>query len=279
MNKIILHIGLHKTGTTFLQNHIFPRLKNTNYFRGWHGLRNITNKNHKNILISDEKFSGDPFNLNYIESFKNNIDNLHMLCPKATVLISVRHPKEWILSLYKQYIHQGGINYPDQFFDLENGHFKIEELSLKTKVKFLEEKFKKVVLIRSDSIKQNHELTKIFNSLELKFDINNNEIITSSKKSNVGIKYQSQLRFLIYFNRFDKKLTKFLNIPSLYANTRFCNLFRKYFPLTPRKIAQNYSNLFSKKKRINIPEFFFQKYSEVIEEDWKWILTKCKYYD
>lgn len=89
MKKVYIHIGLHKTGSTFLQNKVFPRLKETTYIGRPYTQQSIAfnklqyadtslykeeetiqeinqeNENHEKILISDEMFSGLPFN-NYI---------------------------------------------------------------------------------------------------------------------------------------------------------------------------------------------------------------------
>ena len=67
MNKIILHIGLHKTGTTFLQNHIFPRLKNTNYFN-----QKLNNKRIKIVrqkIIKD--LNGEQIKVDFFKKFSN----------------------------------------------------------------------------------------------------------------------------------------------------------------------------------------------------------------
>lgn len=61
MMKIIIHIGLHKTGTTFLQREVFPKiLKGNNYLRKSEAKKAIKNKKfdlRKINFLSEENFS------------------------------------------------------------------------------------------------------------------------------------------------------------------------------------------------------------------------------
>ena len=69
-NKIAIHIGLHKTGTSFLQEQVFSNIDSYQLIRGWHSLREII-KNNKDssFLISDEGISGDFLHGNYQNTF------------------------------------------------------------------------------------------------------------------------------------------------------------------------------------------------------------------
>ena len=55
MNEFMLHLGMHKTGSTYLKNYLFKRLKDVRVIRGWTSLRYIvkTPKN-KHLILSDE---------------------------------------------------------------------------------------------------------------------------------------------------------------------------------------------------------------------------------
>ena len=56
--SMIVHVGLHKTGTTFLQREIFPKIKNVNYNRDVFWVKNYKNKIN---VISNEWLSGQPY--------------------------------------------------------------------------------------------------------------------------------------------------------------------------------------------------------------------------
>ena len=125
MKKIYIHIGLHKTGSTFLQNKVFPKLKETTYIGRPYTQQSIAfNKlqyadsslyseeetimeiknfeKHEKILISDEMLSGLPFN-NYINR-TIIADRLSKIFPDATILLFLRSQKDLLLSLYNSYI-------------------------------------------------------------------------------------------------------------------------------------------------------------------------------
>ena len=66
--KVVIHIGLHKTGTTFIQETILPGLSTTRIIRGWHSHRFLMKADFsKQIILSDEGISGRLFGGTYYE--------------------------------------------------------------------------------------------------------------------------------------------------------------------------------------------------------------------
>lgn len=126
--KIFIHIGYHKTGTSYLQKVIFPKLDQVNFIRTednrqlfwklYHQdpLNFDVNKtkddlqkymhNSKINLISNENSSGT-HHYKYINN-KNIADKLFNLFPRAKIIITIRNQFDFIISLYKQYISRGG---------------------------------------------------------------------------------------------------------------------------------------------------------------------------
>lgn len=125
MQEIYIHVGLHKTGSTFLQNKVFPNLEKTTYIGRPYTQQNIAfNKlqyadsslyskeevnqeikhfdHYKKVLISDEMFSGLPFN-NYINRTMI-ADRLSQVFPEAKILLFIRNQKDLLLSLYNSYV-------------------------------------------------------------------------------------------------------------------------------------------------------------------------------
>lgn len=152
MMTLYLHIGLHKTATTFLQKAVFPNIRDINFIeqeRIYRILRRIMiedsvifdqNKTKKQIsnymtdginLISAEGLSGNPC-LQYINR-SNVVYKLHNMFSDAKIIIGIRNQRDMIVSLYKQYVKIGGTKrisdfiHPKQiigepiqdFFDLE----------------------------------------------------------------------------------------------------------------------------------------------------------------
>lgn len=62
MTGPIIHIGMHKTATTFLQTEVFPRLEGFHYVGPPVAMRGLlTRPAGKRLLISDEYLSGVPW--------------------------------------------------------------------------------------------------------------------------------------------------------------------------------------------------------------------------
>jgi len=100
--KVFIHVGMHKTGTTFLQEEVFPNISGINYQRKI----DLTTKVEpgKINLFSDENLDGGSYRL-----FANPKDrytiayNLRQMFPTAKIIICIRDKDEWIQSAYKQY--------------------------------------------------------------------------------------------------------------------------------------------------------------------------------
>lgn len=125
MKKTIIHVGLHKTATTFLQENVWNELSEYTYLS-----RPYTQHNHafnqlqyaddslykkdlvvkeleqisaNQLLISDECFSGKPVYFSYLNrSFIAK--RLAELFPNAEIILFLRDQKDIILSHYSSYI-------------------------------------------------------------------------------------------------------------------------------------------------------------------------------
>jgi len=111
MSELYMHIGLHKTGTTFLQDAIFPNLKGIKYFykptnqKGEIDPFDINEKG--KILISDEEISRSVPNRNHHTRLEF-IQLLHKNFPDAKIILGLRDYQPWLKSCYSQYIKAGG---------------------------------------------------------------------------------------------------------------------------------------------------------------------------
>lgn len=138
MDNIVIHLGLHKTATKFLQVDFFPKLKDYFYIPKHtyerefldillhddtpvfeakkEALKSTISKlseNSKNVIISNELFSGNPF-FRYSTRF-TCLKRLHELYPNAKLILSLRGQKGMIDSLYREYILQGGVKGIEDF--------------------------------------------------------------------------------------------------------------------------------------------------------------------
>ena len=261
--NITVHIGLHKTGTTFLQTHIFTKIESLTIIRAWFTHRNITNLSFKdNILITDEGISGDPWKGNYFNDFKQNIKKIKHLYGDVKIIFGIRKHDEFILSLYKQYLHQKGFESVKHLFNMKNtGILKLHDLFFHQRILLLKSEFSNVFIYSQDSLKLKPKLVldSLFTFLGVSSDI---DIDTLKKKENVGVYTEFQVSWLKKLNFINQKLIKTPFLPSLY-NSKFTK-----YKITPRDICQyQLKNIRSKKFELS-PDFKMQ-IQAYYADDWE----------
>jgi hypothetical protein len=138
---IFFHVGLHKTGTTFLQKAVFPKWKEITYIP-WPNLElflrlDVT----KTYLVSREGLSGK--NRAHHDERDASLKRLSELFPDAQILISFRKHSGYITSSYRQYLQRGGPARFEQYFDLENdgGVMRRDDFVFRRKLESLEKHF------------------------------------------------------------------------------------------------------------------------------------------
>ena len=100
---VMLHVGLAKTGTSWLQQNVFPKM-DVDFFHTGHYECITCTKNKKPMVVSFEGLSGTTYNNDrYVLAYR-----LHQLFPYAKVLVTVRDKEGYIRSLYSQYVRGGG---------------------------------------------------------------------------------------------------------------------------------------------------------------------------
>lgn len=101
--KVFIHIGMHKTGTTFLQEEIFSKIPNINYQNKVDLTTEVQEE--KINLFSDENLDGGSYRLFSSVKTRNIIlKNVHKLFPEAKIILCIRNQDKWLKSAYKQYI-------------------------------------------------------------------------------------------------------------------------------------------------------------------------------
>lgn len=125
----VVHIGFHKTGTTTLQQRVFPELEGGAVLRGGHdGDRMRFRDLIRELAASDDpSYSGDELRSS-IESARGDAgvlivthedisaspdtrrtaDRLHDLVPDARILVCVREQRSALAARYGQYVKDGG---------------------------------------------------------------------------------------------------------------------------------------------------------------------------
>ena len=147
MNETYIHIGLTKTGSTFLQRNVFPYIKGISYYGK--DLPPIIRKNSNKVLISNEDWSGCPHNSS-VDNRLFLVEQLKSFFPKACIIVFTRH-KGWKRSLYSTYVKDGG---RFGFAKWLNRVFNSSYLDQDEYVEQLIKTFKQVCVIRFEDFKQ-----------------------------------------------------------------------------------------------------------------------------
>lgn len=151
MQTVYLHVGYHKTATTFMQQAIFPNLKNVQYIDLFqvmeylkqlrlnklsdHQIKNIRHhfqsfSKDKPLLISYEGLSGSPFAPKKVKKQSTILKDLRRVFPDSDfdvhVIVGLREQNDLLTSLYIQHIHQGGVMNAEQFivYSKQNGSLR-----------------------------------------------------------------------------------------------------------------------------------------------------------
>jgi len=265
MNKeIYFHVGLGKTGTTFLQHRVFPHFQNVDYLqRGkYHNFKKNIEKNQSDKIFISREFDRQ------LEREVNRFSNHY---PNTKSIIVLRRHDSWIESEYKRYLKSGKNNTFDEFLDLDNdqGNWKKKDVYFFPKIKHLEHKFdhKPLVLFFND-LKKNtwnyiDKFAKYMNASYNKGDIN-----TRIKHKSYNTK---QLKIIQKFNQ------KFMPQGPNYSDIYFIRKIQRWLRMIPRYIVL-YSAIFIPDNFVSdkplIPPSKLQRVREKYSEDWE----KCKKY-
>jgi hypothetical protein len=115
---IFFHVGLHKTGTTFLQRAVFPKWRGITYIP-WPNLELFLRLDSgRTYLVSREGLSGR--NWAHHHERDASLKRLSELFPDAQILISFRKHSGYIISSYRQYLQRGGAEVFERYFDIES---------------------------------------------------------------------------------------------------------------------------------------------------------------
>lgn len=111
--KMIIHIGVHKTGTTFLQECVFPNIKNILYYYKPRDVYSVPAwGNEYPILVSDEEFCKS---MPDRRSKLSELIKLKKHFPDAKIIVGIREYESWMRSTYAQTIKTGWTHTFEQY--------------------------------------------------------------------------------------------------------------------------------------------------------------------
>ncbi|MCB0657556.1 MAG: hypothetical protein KDC57_15525 [Saprospiraceae bacterium] len=251
---------MHKTASTFLQRSYFKSL-DCDFLTLKPFRENFSKQlSTQTQLLSSELMSGKPWNKKWLQgkanshswltSYKVSIDTLRKLFPKAHILLFIRKHGNLLVSMYKQYIHEGGVLPLEQFY----GDHKViqkSDLFLEERIHYVKERFENVHILsfeifRDEGIKY---LDNFFNHLNIK-----------RVKKVTMIKYNegvsgNKLKAL----RLSNKLYRFI--------PHKVDVVLRKTGVTPRNILQNHLKFWSVSENNTIKNFK-QKINLQYASDW-----------
>lgn len=221
---MIFHLGFHKTGTSYLQAHVYPRISNYNTF-SWGECDEIfrslitenvafysaeqTIKKWKELekepelpsFFSYEEFMG-PLFYQSSPNLDTKVQRIKALGIKK-VILTLRNQLSMIDSIYRQYIQKGGVVRSSDFLDTNLRIFNRDYCNYGPIVQYLVREFGKenVLVLLHEELKENEQafMAKIeaFGGIVLKEA--KDEIKTSGRGVNRSISNLS-VGFLRQFN-------------------------------------------------------------------------------
>lgn len=215
MKKIYLHIGLQKTGSTFLQKEVFTKVRNTEIID--YKKNPILKSKKKKIIISDETLSGDLLKLNNkkkILSFKSK---------NTKIILVLRNQKDYLFSAYN-YMVSKGVEYRTFNSWLKKNRNKslLKKLSYVDLIKFCWLHFgkKNTLVLFYEDLEENkifflNQISKFFKEKIKK---------VQNKKVNYSIKNKP---ILLFFNFINISFFLFLKKIRLIDNKKFSKLISK----------------------------------------------------
>lgn len=160
MNEIItkqvfFHVGLGKTGTTYLQYRVFPKLQDIKYiqrtfYREFKYVKLIENSSAQRFLVSNE----------FDKQLEREARKIASKFPRARIIVVLRQHDSWIASQYRRYIKNGFSEAFEKFIDIDKdeGYWAMKDLYYFPKLEMLEQLFgsKPLVLFHSELVKDPH---------------------------------------------------------------------------------------------------------------------------
>ncbi len=258
---MIVHIGYHKTGTTFLQQHVFPNMEGMQYydyhtcvklFKGIYiGTSLEFNEDEfaamdksVNALYSQERLVGDMGTGLYNYEIANRLKRIGV----NKIIITIRRQAEMVESIYRQRINQGGVLRPEKFIK-DSDYFRWSYLDYTPLIQHYVELFgiENVLIIPQEEMRADMDL--VLNKLA-SFCHAGKINYTDDKRSNVSLSYWS-IKLLRIINHFTYNYYRRNNLISNKISTlRFRGILQKtldkYIFLKFFKRRKFYSDSFKK---------------------------------
>ncbi|ADE15278.1 hypothetical protein Nhal_2181 [Nitrosococcus halophilus Nc 4] len=262
------HVGMHKTGTTFMQKNVFPKFHGIKYLPPWSPFDRFLRLHDKeNYLYSNERLAGILWATQ--SQVDSSLKQLSDLFPSSRILISFRRHDGFIVSSYKQFLHEGGTLKFEEYFDINNdrGFMKKDQFLYKNRIDSITKHFGDIPFtFLQDEIKKDlqcllKDIEKFIGAAAPKLEEINMQFM------NTGVSYY-QAKVLRWLNQFAHS--------HLNPDGRFKikNAFTSAFRLEPRQFSQHWLGFLPDKDFLTSEQR--QKIIEYYKEDWNYTLSCVK---
>jgi hypothetical protein len=139
---IYFHVGLGKTGSTYLQNRFFTRLTGIHYIH--------TSKYKKSVaLIQGSMESKFLVSREFDQQLGEECSQFSQQFPEARIIVFLRQHDTWIASQYRRFVKNGFSGSFNEFMDIrgDRGLWKKADLDFFSKIKTIEYYFKSRPLV------------------------------------------------------------------------------------------------------------------------------------
>lgn len=206
--RIFFHVGLGKTGTTFLQYRAFPKFKGVKYIQRTQFSKAVQ-------IIKSTEFSKYLISYECDQQLEKIVSGFSESFPHTTPIIVLRRHDSWIASQYRRFVKNGHAIPFNEFIDIDHdkGFFKIKDLTFYHQIGILEKYFSnKPLLLFYDDLKKDPEtfIKKLADVMDARINldsINFNKKHSSYNEKQLKVIYQlSQKCNLIKRRRFKNNI-------------------------------------------------------------------------
>ena len=149
---VFFHVGMGRTGTTFLQARVFPKLTSIHYIRNPQYRRGryaqLIERGEANRYLVSHEFDQD---------LEPELHNIAAKLPHARIILVLRRPDQWIASQYRRKVKNGYRGSFRDFFDIhhDQGDWKQRVLGFYQHIRLIEQLFThKPLVLLYDELKQ-----------------------------------------------------------------------------------------------------------------------------
>jgi hypothetical protein len=267
--EIYFHVGLGKTGSTYLQYKVFPKFKNIYYIQRTKYRKSfdiIKKTGYRKYLVSNE----------FDRQFPRETDRIAREFPNAKIIMVLRRNDSWLASQYRRWVKNGFSGTFEEFIDLENdnGEWKQKDAYFYPYIQMIMDKFNsKPLVLLHDELSSNPGkfIKKIadFTGAEYNPDeISLNRVHTSYNKKQLLLR---------------RKWNKTFAGTMKESNNRIIAFFQGIFYVKPIRygalyLAKILPDRFVPREELT-PEYYMEKIRKFYETDWKKCVEFAKQYD